>query len=352
MTFERAFEMITNCDYLKRIDNGPNIASVPMGTYLVKKFKEESIDKICPTSLIESVGVIMVDKARKVAAFGHFHPINCLSPKLTEKSLLKIKKDFAKAGGIVANAQLRVIGGLDDRIRNTVNDGCKKIFANCEVKIDEGFYSKAGSNHFVHAIITAEKVHIAKLERKENVEIQGGSDITSYSHNVVKIFPENEEDEFFSQCQYIKSSSEQTRLSAKASLMIRKTIADLLKIDVASNGSNIFYDLNAQTYEGLIKKDASNKLALRYYYRGCSLVPVQNMMKFDKDRKIVPVANGQRRGAPCARKNFPPTANRKFNKNFNSRPNSNSRPNPNSNYNSNSRPNNPRPNNPRPNLNS
>ena len=36
MTFEKAFELITNPNYLKKLDNDLNVALVPIGTYLVK----------------------------------------------------------------------------------------------------------------------------------------------------------------------------------------------------------------------------------------------------------------------------------------------------------------------------
>jgi hypothetical protein len=85
-------------------------------------------------------------------------------------------------------------------------------------------------------------------------------------------------------------------MNAKADLMIRKVIADLLKIDVIKSGSNIFYDPLAKTYKELLEKDIGNKLTLQYYYNGCGLVSVQNMMIMDKNRKI-PALTSWNRGS-------------------------------------------------------
>ena len=310
VTFEKAFELITNPNYLKKLDNNSNVALVPMGTYLIKNFKDEPTDKIYTTSLIDSIGITIVDRINQIVVFCHFHPINSLSRKLVEKSLSVIKKEFIDAGGNIMNIKLRIIGGQDEKIRANIINGCNSVFNNCNVKIDD-FFNEVGSNQSIHAIITARGSYIAKLEPTLGNE---GEDIVTENYNIIKIFPEKTESLFFAQCQYIKNSDEQNRMNAKADLMIRKVIADLLKIDVKTSGSNIFYDLTTETYKELLEKDAGNKLSLYYYYNGCGLVSLQNMAVMDKNRKV-PTLTSQNRGSfrhYQAKKTGAPTVNKRF----------------------------------------
>jgi hypothetical protein len=305
MTFEKAFEMIIGFDYLRKLDNDSNVALVPPGTYLVKNFKGAAHDKIYADNLTDSVALTIIDRINNVAAFCHFHPINSLSQKLTEKSLAAIRKEFIDAGGNIANSKSRIIGGQDQRVRTNIINGYNKIFANStnnDIKIDEDFFNQPGSNQSACAIIASNGSCVAKLDYKESEEARNNNDITPESHNIIKLFPDNKEDAFFAQCQYIKKSAEQNRIIAKATLTIRKTIADLLKIDVTSNGSNIFYDLTPKTYEELLQKDLSKRLFLHYYYNGCGLVSVQNMMRMDKNRKLLPIVKQRQSNAP--RKHF------------------------------------------------
>ncbi len=299
ITFEKAFELITNPNYLKKLDNDSNVALIPIGTYLVKKFKEGPSDKIYSTSLIESIGVTIADRINHVVVFCNFHPINSLSQKLVEKSLSAIKKEFIDVGGNIMNTKLRIIGGKNERARTNIINGCNFVFNNCNIKIDNGFFNEVGSNQSIHAIITARGSYIAKLD---SISGSKDCDITAENYNVIRVFPENTEALFFAQCQYIKNSDEQSRMNAKANLMIRKVIADLLKIDVTNSGSSIYYDPPAKTYQELLEKDVGNKLMLQYYYNGCGLVSVQNMMIMDKNRKVPKLTNQSNRS--FARKHF------------------------------------------------
>jgi hypothetical protein len=288
ITFEKAFELITDLNYLKKLDNDSNVALVPMGTYLVKNFKDEPTDKIYTTSLVDSIGVTIADRINQIVVFCHFHPINSLSRKLIEKSLSAIKKEFIAAGGNITNTKLRIIGGQDEKIRANIISGCNLVFNNCNVKIDNGFFNKVGSNQSTHAIVTARGSYIAKLDPTSESK---DCDIKAENYNVIRVFPENTEALFFTQCQYIKNSDKQNLMNAKADLMIRKVRADLLKIDVTNSGSNIYYDLPTKTYKELLEKDIGNKLTLQYYYNGCGLVSVQNMMIMDKNRKVPKLVN-------------------------------------------------------------
>jgi hypothetical protein len=306
VTFEKAFELITNPNYLKKLDNNSNVALVPMGTYLIKNFKDEPTDKIYTTSLIDSIGITIVDRINQIVVFCHFHPINSLSRKLVEKSLSVIKKEFIDAGGNIMNIKLRIIGGQDEKIRANIINGCNSVFNNCNVKIDD-FFNEVGSNQSIHAIITARGSYIAKLN-----QISESKDcyITAENYNVIRVFPENTEALFFAQCQYIKNSDEQNRMNGKADLMIRKIIADLLKIDVINSGSNIFYDLTTETYKELLDKDVGNKVTLQYYYNGCGCVSAQNMMIMDKNRKVPKLVNHGKRS--FARRHFAPKATKNY----------------------------------------
>ncbi len=289
MTFEKALELIT----IKKSDNSSNAVLVPIGTYLVKNFKDEPSDKMYTTSLVDSIGITIADRINQIVVFCHFHPINSLSRKLVEKSLSVIKKEFIDAGGNITNTKLRIIGGQDEKVRANIINRCNSVFTNCNVKIDNDFFNKVGSNQSIHAVITARGSYIAKLE-----PILGSKDcdIVAENYNVIRVFPENTETLFFEQCQCIKNSAGQNNVNVKADLMIRKLIADLLKIDVINNGSNIYYDLTTETYKELLKKDAGNKLSLYYYYNGCGLVSLQNMAVMDKNRKV-PTLTSQNRGS-------------------------------------------------------
>jgi hypothetical protein len=219
-------------DHSKTLDDGSVVVSVPLGTYFIKKFEDTSKDKIYTTDLIDCVGVTISDRTNNVVAFCHFHPINCLSKGLAQKSLEAIKQEFIRLGGNLDSTTLRIVGGQDERIRNNVIYASRESFPNNQINIDKELFSQAGSNHqFIHGIITAKRSYIARLQYKNpNPFIQDKTNINRQDYDIVEILPTNKGDEFFTQCQDVKKSEQQNFFYVKASLMIKKSAVDLLRL--------------------------------------------------------------------------------------------------------------------------
>ena len=289
--FQQLLAMIPGVSHSKVNDDGGEMTIVPTSSYFVKKFTPESKDLIHTTDLVDCLGLIITDRSNNCVAVAHFHPINCFSKELTKISLEKIKEEFAEIGGNMAEAKVRIIGGEDPRLRETMKTACQESLQ-CKQISNDGFLNRAGSWDSTHAIIAGDRSYIARIENYRQQRLQDSSLINADTFRVIDALgPESSEEKaamFFEKCIGIARSNEQKYFKAKANLILNKIVKDDLELVSADRSLNPYspnsFSVNPATYRSLIEQEEENPIGFHvakiYHEKGCGLSSVDEIARY------------------------------------------------------------------------
>ena len=292
--------LVAKAKHSKFNDDGGQLTIVPPLTYCVKKFAPGSRDIVHITDLIDCVGVIITDRKSYTVAAAHFHPLNCFAKEVTKISLEKIKAEFIGAGANLSDSKVRIVGGGDPRLRNTVNLACQESLAGVAQIASEGFLNRTGHIDATHAILDSARSYVATIENSTGADLKDSSIIKKGVFKVVEALgatTESEaqrEDLFFEKCSLVVRSQEQKLFKAKPGFIIKKIAKDLglvgagLSIDPAKQGSAEGFRVTPDLYELLIQQEEKERMgshvAKTLAEKGCVLDSVDEFLAYTTDR--------------------------------------------------------------------
>ncbi|MBP7709466.1 MAG: hypothetical protein KA100_00160 [Rickettsiales bacterium] len=294
--FTQLLAMTRQAAHSKINEDGGLLTVVPSLTYCVKKFAPNSKDLIHTSDLVDCLGVLITDRTTNSVAVAHFHPINCFSKEVTKISLEKIKEDFIGIGGNMAETKVRIIGGVDSRLRTIMKNACEESLE-CKQISHDGFFNRDAFWDSTHAIIAADRSYIARIENHRLQRPQDSSIITTEMFRAIDVLgPEDREIKeriFFEKCTGVARSAEQKSFKTKTILVCKKIIKDdlgLVEADHSLNpGSSTSFSVTRDTYEGLIRNEVANPIgphvAQDFCRKGCGLISVDEMVRYNGEER-------------------------------------------------------------------